>query len=1760
MFKFITSLTFLYAFSFMVLVWFGLAYYRAFIRNGYQRRIFPWVFLLITVACISFLYFNIHAPLNLKTFSNLEHHFIRLDGYRVAHGVELGKTDTVNNKDNPFNRFSISRTNGRFEIISSYAEDPFYLSRQGRSKLASVSFPAEKNTLSFQVHSQLIQLSVSEEQVCKLTIKGMTAGKPVKEIRRGITVWNLFKNDTLFTDSGLHANDSVVAALRTIYLLRDDFSESNSGELKFFPGGNLFKYAKDVQYGDRRITLDDLKFSAMADDNTMIGWGLGFPEKNKNQFFLRPMGADSFRLSYRYPVSYPLSEEPGGNIASEWKNHEVLKFLISHEKQMGELPAAFSEGFLFSAVGGDSTSRFAPVLLSYQKGGSGQPLDMKVKSLKRSGNPIHVTADKLIIPGETPGLDSEFSITDTFNWQFGNRMLTPAQWKFLLFGSLIFFFCLVFFSAWIKQPDKISWVWQILSCVIMLLLTTRFFLYWRYKSFPPYEGLDLPSIQQLNSTWNFMIIVSLAVLLGLLFGFGILRFLFAAVAKQVNKLRRPSGSASFNKPGLSVNRIIAQVSSSSFISNISAKKLFWVLWLFVIAGGGGVAFLSGFSPSVCRHLAALLMLLYFVFIYFSGRYSPLVSASDKSWWSINTSRVSEVIISNPVKVLLSLSLFGLFSFIDIGFALIFLNFLLFNEAFLLINYSIAGLSAGSRRNTFLFGCLSILYLLVFAVNLVYGPYIFKFVLELPQQVYLAAYLLFAWVVASSVARLLRLSPWKKRMVQAFSVVILFSGATIFFPKERIQEKAAMTKYRIDVLSMPADKAITQAYEKGDSYEPVIRAAQNQWFINTFIDEEHNPSVNAAGFRLLPHAPQNRGAKYNAQATDLVTSRFLIAEHGRWPVIFYLLILLVPVLLLASFYKLYPDFTNRINTGYASVTTGFSVLNYLLVTALLVILAATGRYIFFGQDLPFGSILSKQSVVFPSLLLIAAILFFRNIPLQQYPNKHKMLPGAVIAAGLAILLFFVKPAFNRNKEFGVSDLAQSMDGYIRSRLQPLWNEIDTAKNTRRLSLREKDLLFSAQLKKMTDAGLLSDAPAFLRQQLKTYTRSGYLRHLDANSMLYLDMNTGSPRLAVNDNYFHIEAPPHLQQSWRGAIFGDSTVYNMELWNTGDGSVVTRRITGDDPENSFQPVEGLDIIYGSKTDGYRFEGPCLVNNSGGTLHLHTQNGEILLNSKDTLPLRNPGKIVLKKDTGEDGMILTIQPDAFMRNYYVNGSRFYYYPSGNDFIWARNFAEGISFDYSRKEKKNDNVFVSLDRELTDSLSMRIKKMLGEDTAYRDGAEYAICIADGNGRLLAMPDQIKGLARPDPNDKMAFLRSVRGENGFIPQAELRKKTGNINLLRMNPGPGSTLKPVVFAAIASQLNLDWNAFASEGFSEKQKFFGGEQVAEYDFEKNNGRISSVSDYLRYSDNYYHSNLLLLGSYSKQSLQALLLNNFMRQKPEGNFHWPYFSYNGNNYWLNGFANWPGYAAGKANFGSDSSFLSAGLSANFGIHTYRNGRGYDRFSSAYDTAVFGNSYFRSGFILPEYALFDQKGTGMNLNRPNEVFLSSFRGHVKGSSQVMIPPVKMLDAFGKLASQNRSYSITLNPYAAGTDFSPFHVDGGVSYSSYLALIKEDVFGGMREALFRGTAAVLGGQLKNGAPYYYYAKTGTTGDEELKTKSKLFAIIISEKDIASPGFVFRKNKFFVIYFTSQNGPAKQNEKFQAEIIKWVEGSSVFRRYMQKK
>ena len=100
--------------------------------------------------------------------------------------------------------------------------------------------------------------------------------------------------------------------------------------------------------------------------------------------------------------------------------------------------------------------------------------------------------------------------------------------------------------------------------------------------------------------------------------------------------------------------------------------------------------------------------------------------------------------------------------------------------------------------------------------------------------------------------------------------------------------------------------------------------------------------------------------------------------------------------------------------------------------------------------------------------------------------------------------------------------------------------------------------------------------FLLHEINAYARSGFSRHLDQRRMLYLDLYSGNPQLAVNNNYFRVEPPPHLQQLWKGNVFGDTSTYNIGLWDANSGFIASRRITDYTNETGWFINKALQLV--------------------------------------------------------------------------------------------------------------------------------------------------------------------------------------------------------------------------------------------------------------------------------------------------------------------------------------------------------------------------------------------------------------------------------------------------------------------------------------------------------------------------------------------------------------------------------------------------------
>jgi hypothetical protein len=666
MLKFLTSLSFLYAISIIVLLVYGFLYYRDFERTRFRRR-FPLVFLIISVACFSFLWINMHAPLSLKTFSNLDHHFISHDGFEVNKKIELGRTDTLNYDNNSFNRFEIERKNGQAGISSIYSEEPFYLEGELGYKILSVNYPAFGHVLSLRCDKVEISIACRPDDLFELKIGGNVYSRELF-IKKAINCWNLFREEDRFINSADFNNEKLVAALKNILLLRDDVSRKKGGELKYFLSGKLFKNAESVSYDESKVKLNDQRFEAPLPDQSNFAWGIGFLENNRNQFHVLYGGGDSFSLINRYPLSYPLTEEN----RNDWSKHKVNKFLLSDSRDMMNIPAVFKEGFLFSPLSDDNATSFSPVLLTYQKTANNDSLKLNAQRLDNLQKRIPIRREKLILPSKSAGFSWVFSIRNTYDWNFDIGLFSDKAWQGMLFGSLGLFFLLIFLSSLVRPVESQSWVWQLVSCITMILLTTRFLLYWRYKSFPPYEGLDLPSQQQLLSFSNFGIILFATIILALILGFPVIKYGYQLILKGfVNTIGKPwrTGSNTFKEGFLN-----SRTNKAVLIQLLDKKLWFFVTWLLLLVITGSIAAAGNFDPGVCRHLAIAAVLFYFIFLFLSYRHSPLVVSEKESWWQIDTHQMFQLIVSNPVKILLSTSLLALLVFIDIGFAIVFLNF------------------------------------------------------------------------------------------------------------------------------------------------------------------------------------------------------------------------------------------------------------------------------------------------------------------------------------------------------------------------------------------------------------------------------------------------------------------------------------------------------------------------------------------------------------------------------------------------------------------------------------------------------------------------------------------------------------------------------------------------------------------------------------------------------------------------------------------------------------------------------------------------------------------------------------------------------------------------------------------------------------------------------------------------------------------------------------------------------------------------------
>ena len=393
-----------------------------------------------------------------------------------------------------------------------------------------------------------------------------------------------------------------------------------------------------------------------------------------------------------------------------------------------------------------------------------------------------------------------------------------------------------------------SWVWQLLSCVTLLLIVTRFFLYWRYKSFPPYEGMDLPSQAAAKQLLEFRhhYFCDRPPCPGL----WLWLFEIRMEPHPQKILILPENILSSHRHPRLEEKHRELILSQLDHQDLRTKDSF-LCQLDLPAGGRCrtclyQSFWPGCLSPPCHRADDYL---FYLWLYFLSLF-----AFGKGMWitvggpSTLHSKL-DIMVSNPARFYFRWACWRHLSLLTSVLQLYSWIFLLFNEAFLCINYAVAGLSAGSREECKLVWHVGIwLPACLYIKSIIRSLYI-----SMASSIFLNRSV--SWVICffdfgglQPCAAFHTFQAAEKIIRRICYRIVPFCSSLFFFPKGKILNKAAMTKYRVAVLTMPVEKVIEQAYREGKTYEPVIRAAQNQWFIiNTLIYDKNNPDVSKPGF-------------------------------------------------------------------------------------------------------------------------------------------------------------------------------------------------------------------------------------------------------------------------------------------------------------------------------------------------------------------------------------------------------------------------------------------------------------------------------------------------------------------------------------------------------------------------------------------------------------------------------------------------------------------------------------------------------------------------------------------------------------------------------------------------------------------------------------------------------------------------------------------------------------------------------------------------
>ncbi|RYU92886.1 hypothetical protein [Emticicia agri] len=1578
-------------------------------------------------------------------------------------------------------------------------------------------------------------------------------------IEKGKSFYSLLIENDNFTSGKAQSKQVLERILQTtgeVYLLAIPKATGEEKSMTIFPTADFFKnrFVLSID-GTRQLPELQSTTSIDAGDKFFVG----FYNARKQYFFsvldknLYPKSQKTAVLNFDFPQYFVLSAQKD---RAEIGTRQI-RFLDNHYTQL--LNSSLKEGFLFHEDLRNARSNVFSGTMIYTLNPTGVAFSGEV-------------TDNFTNDQQSETFEKRFSLhsqNDEYEWLFQIRDFSDNGFALnhnLLYLSVLFL--LFVFTLLFNANHGLERIEAVIYTVVYALLTYRFILLWRVATFPPLENINKYELETTLirfdfSFINFTMALPLTFILPAVFIIllNIYRFQKDNFSKLLAKTQYSQQKyLYYHVQVLGVCGALLMLTGYDLITRIAGVFIPLVAYLFFSAKTNQHTHEQAFVPEPSR--AKFLNYLHQFYYY--------LTANNEFY--------------------LTLATFAFFAVFDRGFAVLFLLFLLLKNVFTNFLRKPYTAKAGSRFSMFwkpdnywIYGSLSFI---VYVLFIGYKPLFHQILIHRDILLIITIVLILVYVYLAN-------NKYKNRFLATGAVMIalLLIPFTKTYIDAFVDDQLKNVVHRASLIYQPVDELISENNYDSFRERKIVETAEGQWFINSYLNKTRNESKR---IDFKPHF--NRGVNYSTQTRDVVVPRYIIAEFGNWIIIWILVVLAMPMIFYLIAYQLYQKGKNG-EISFAPASYSGSIALILVFTlGFFVWLASTNRFVFFGQDFPFLSLTSKLSLLLPLTLFFIPLLY------QPVERKIKAISPTFdfsrmgIFFVIIIIFLLLSGRSNNLQETNFQISLKKTEETVNTRLNTLLNNIqDTLKIDNRAAFNQTNRI-PQDLSRILTILLNSKEYKELYEQSDKYSRSilDILRDNPAtafkqDSPIYLRFDDDRYQ-SVYNKHLYLELPPYEDRIvWKGNLYQenlDSLQYPvLRIYN--------------------QPVTGRALPYFAGSEGGTLKVAVLPD----TWFAHATAPLALMNLENTVK-RTPAAIdivssrneeilsqqvsgfvnklsldeIAKVSEGKSHFLVSYAHDnnyAFMASYWVNGKQRMVYPMADRLFWVYHYAHALKSAYTADSLLQNDATITLDYKLNKEVGDTIVRAYSSKFNKINNFKFAVMAADGDGKIRLMQDFVKNRTMIDPNNAQAIDKMNQRYFFFSNNKNERDQWGNTNLLHLAYGPGSSIKPLVFASLASGLNAGWENLilrASNQFEIKPgdtKASVG-QYAGYKLPQKKGWIDEhgehlgnidAVEYLRQSSNFYHSVLMFLGSYHRNDFKLndtyRIQHLLSRQLNDPDNQFPAIEMGGVPYRLRSFKDkaWPKSSRDETTyFGNEKSLLAEGLDRNLGLivedvdKTDFNIKDRGRVNYA-DTTVYETLYKQQlgGFLwsFPEQSFFIQA----ERKHPNKLtnFFNGLKNPTLGGTPYNVTPLKMTEMYGKLFSQNKDYQLFLT--SREKQNSGWKVDSATWKNGFNDFLKDNVVKGMEQVMTSGTAAALFGGSNLYKGYYFYGKTGTIKEGE-QNDSKRLALVISKNNLMETPL--RQNKFYTVYFTANEANNQEWATYRI-IIDRILASESFKNYMKE-